>query len=595
MSFPRNVSLKEALEVIRVNVRPLETVPLPLEKALGHALGEDVFADHDMPSFDRAAMDGFALASQDTTSATKDHPVTLTVKNEIHPSTAKPPCVEQGQSSRIMTGGAMPPHADTVVREEDVQYQVGTVVIHSPTPCAQFVIKRGQDVKKGTRIGKKGERIEPAQVGLMAALHVRDVFVTKRPDVAILAIGNELINLHGKPSNPKIVASNLYMLAAMMEKQGFNVGMAKITRNGEEAIRKDVEAGLKKDVVITIGGTAKADSDLTRSVIEAMGVDIAFAGMAMRPGKGTILGFHEKKPVFALPGTPSAVFTVFHTLVLPTLRRLSGLPHREAPTVEAYLEKSIKKKPGVEHVVQGIVSKKESRLQVLPLVGPHVARLTAMTEANGLIRMPPDKGRLVKGQPVTVQLLVDSGSFPFSGHLEHGKSKEPADRFPPVISVVGKSDAGKTTLLERLVPELTARGHRVGTIKHDVHGFDIDHQGKDSWRHKQAGAHTVSISSPNKVAIIKDVDEEETIDRLAMTYFKDVKLILTEGYKKENKPKIEVFRSTVHREPLCKRDDNLIAVMSDTPLDLGVPRFELDDIRGIADFVENRFLRPETR
>jgi molybdopterin-guanine dinucleotide biosynthesis protein B len=146
--------------------------------------------------------------------------------------------------------------------------------------------------------------------------------------------------------------------------------------------------------------------------------------------------------------------------------------------------------------------------------------------------------------------------------------------------------------LEKLLPELTARGHRVGTIKHDVHGFDIDHKGKDSWRHKQAGANTVSISSPKKVAIIKDVDEEESIDSLAVTYFQDVELILTEGYKRQNKPKIEVFRSTVHTEPLCNSDPSLVAILSDIPLDLGVPRFELDDIRGIADFVETRFLRP---
>jgi molybdopterin-guanine dinucleotide biosynthesis protein B len=159
-----------------------------------------------------------------------------------------------------------------------------------------------------------------------------------------------------------------------------------------------------------------------------------------------------------------------------------------------------------------------------------------------------------------------------------------------MVSIVGKSDSGKTTLLEKLVPELTARGFRIGTIKHDVHGFDIDHEGKDSWRHKQAGANTVAISSPKKVAVIKDVEAEETLEGLSSKYFQDVDIILTEGYKRENKPKIEIFRSQVHDEPLCKSDDSLVALVSDTPLDLGVPRFELDDIKGLADLVERKFL-----
>ncbi len=161
---------------------------------------------------------------------------------------------------------------------------------------------------------------------------------------------------------------------------------------------------------------------------------------------------------------------------------------------------------------------------------------------------------------------------------------------PPIVSIVGKSDTGKTTLLERLVPELRARGYRIGTIKHNVHGFDIDHKGKDSWRHKQAGAHTLAISSPTKVALVKDVETEETLDSLASKYFQDVDIILTEGYKKEDKPKIEVFRSQVHETPLCKGDEHLVALVSDTSLDPSVPRFELRDIKGLADFLEKRFL-----
>ncbi len=162
---------------------------------------------------------------------------------------------------------------------------------------------------------------------------------------------------------------------------------------------------------------------------------------------------------------------------------------------------------------------------------------------------------------------------------------------PPIVSIVGKSDSGKTTLLEKLVAEVRSRGYQVGSIKHDTHGFDIDHEGKDSWRHKKAGAVAVIISSPQKVAIIKDTDEDKTIDTLAAQYLQDVDIVFTEGYKRENKPKIEVFRKEKHRERLCQDDENLIAMASNQHFNLGVPCFDINDTQGIADFVEARFLK----
>jgi molybdopterin-guanine dinucleotide biosynthesis adapter protein len=163
---------------------------------------------------------------------------------------------------------------------------------------------------------------------------------------------------------------------------------------------------------------------------------------------------------------------------------------------------------------------------------------------------------------------------------------------PPIVSIVSKKKSGKTILIERLIPELSARGYRSGTVKHDTHGFDIDHEGKDTWRHKQAGAHAVVISSPWKLSLIRDVDTEASLDRIVADYFSDVDIVLTEGYKQAGKPQVEVFRSTAHASPLhsASNPGTLIAVMSDVPVDLGVPRFDIDDIAGLADLIEARFL-----
>lgn len=156
----------------------------------------------------------------------------------------------------------------------------------------------------------------------------------------------------------------------------------------------------------------------------------------------------------------------------------------------------------------------------------------------------------------------------------------------PVVCVVGLSGAGKTTFIEKLIPEMIARGIRVGTLKHDVHGFDMDRPGKDSWRHKQAGAAVTVISSPSKIGMVKDTDHDQAVEALLPLFEGVVDLVLTEGYKRENRPKLEIFRSAVHAEPLCMSDENLIGLVSDAAVDLDIPRFSLDDVAGVADLLE---------
>jgi molybdopterin-guanine dinucleotide biosynthesis adapter protein len=161
----------------------------------------------------------------------------------------------------------------------------------------------------------------------------------------------------------------------------------------------------------------------------------------------------------------------------------------------------------------------------------------------------------------------------------------------PIVSIVGKSDSGKTTLIEKLVPELVRRGYQVATIKHDVHGFDVDREGKDSWRHKKAGAHTVVISSPAKLAVIRDVDHDAELGELRDRYIRDVDIILTEGFKRNNQPKIEVSRKELNQELLCTPKDNLLAIASNRTFDLGVPCYDLDDAPGLVDLIEEKILK----
>ena len=167
-----------------------------------------------------------------------------------------------------------------------------------------------------------------------------------------------------------------------------------------------------------------------------------------------------------------------------------------------------------------------------------------------------------------------------------------AGGLPPIVSLVGKSGAGKTTFMEKLIPALVRRGYAIGTIKHHSHcGFDIDVEGKDSWRHKKAGARQVIVSCPDKMALVRDADHDAGLAELREAYCRGLDLILSEGYKREVFAKVEVFRKGVHERLLCEGDDGLIALVTDADLAVGVPTFGLDDADGVAALIETSFLK----
>jgi molybdopterin-guanine dinucleotide biosynthesis protein B len=164
----------------------------------------------------------------------------------------------------------------------------------------------------------------------------------------------------------------------------------------------------------------------------------------------------------------------------------------------------------------------------------------------------------------------------------------------PIVSIVGRSNTGKTTLIEKLIPELRQRGYRIATIKHNIHGFDIDHEGKDSWRYKKAGARLTVIASPQRIAVIEDASKDYELSELRDRYIRDVDVILSEGFKGNPHPKIEVVRSEMKHEPLCSVEDNLMAIVSDESVERGVPCLNIDDIRGIADLIEDKIMKGKT-
>lgn len=165
----------------------------------------------------------------------------------------------------------------------------------------------------------------------------------------------------------------------------------------------------------------------------------------------------------------------------------------------------------------------------------------------------------------------------------------------PIVCIVGASNSGKTTFLEKLIPEIIRRGYRVGTVKHDVHGFEMDREGKDTWRHRQAGAAVIAISSPARIGMIRDMDGEMGLQEMVGRYFWDADIILTEGYKRSHYPKIEIFRTAIEPNLICGKEDNLFAVVSDEQVQTDAAVFGFAEVSRLADTIEERFLKDRKR
>lgn len=404
------ISHEHALRTVLGKVQSLGSTRCPLEKSLGRIVAEDIRAPAYLPAADRAGVDGYALRSIDTVHATRHRPVRLRIAGNAPCGEESPPAVTTGQTMGIVTGGALPPGADAIVKSEEVESDGHTVTLRVPIPPGRHISERGKDMVKGALIARKGTIIDPVTYSVLASVRMALVPVMERPAASILAVGSELTGFSEEGDGRTIVASNLFMLSAIMETMGIRVALARITKDDKACLQTDMEQALRNDFVITTGGTMQGRSDLTRSAMKDAGIRFQFSGISVAPGKGTSFGLFNGKPVFALPGTPSAVFTVFHTLVRPSLRKLMGQEETGPTTITAVLEEDLHRPPGLEHFVTAQVSIREGAYRVRPIGRPEHPVFSAVRLADGFIVVPADRDHLKRGAMVSVHLLEPSPS-----------------------------------------------------------------------------------------------------------------------------------------------------------------------------------------
>jgi molybdopterin molybdotransferase len=592
------ISVDEALDKVLSYVEVLEPEQKPIPDCLGQVLAEDVYSSIDIPPLDNSAMDGFALRAEDTRRASESSPRYLVVVGEVAAGSMPAKRVKPGTAIRIMTGAPLPEGADAVVQFEDTDEVVrkssgedlSRIGILCQAKKGLNVRCKGEDIARGSLVLEKGRVLRPQEIGVLASLGRSAVLVVRRPVVAILATGDELVGVDQPLLPGKIYDSNTYTVAAEVSRYGGVPRILGIGRDSVRSLNEKIGEGLDADMLITSGGVSKGDYDVVKDVLAGHG-EISFWTVCMKPGKPLAFGVikkvvgrkRRKVPHLGLPGNPVSSMITFEQFARPAILKMMGKKVLAKPTIRAIIEGDIANTDGRRIFARVTVTRRGGQYYA-SLTGPQGSGiLTSMAKANGLAVIPESSKGAKTGDTVEVQML--------DWVEDQAEGKE-----PPIVSIVGKSESGKTMLMEQLIAEFKKRGYKIAALKHCHGGMEIDHPGKDSWRYNQAGSDAVGISSPDKLAFIKNLDRELTIQEIVSIIGPDYDLILVEGFKRSRLPKIEVHREELGSDLLCSPGE-LLAIVSDGSLDTSTadshkaPTFRLGDTVAIADFVEKNFVR----
>lgn len=409
------ISVESALEQVLAQVQPLPAEETPILEALGQVLAEDVCAQIDVPPLDNSAMDGYAVRAVDVAGAGEARPVLLRVIANLAAGQTTDVIVTEGTTVRIMTGAPLPMGADAVVQFEHTDEggrahprpEAGrheTVVIHRPATPGLNVRRAGEDIRAGQIVLRQGTTLRPAEVGVLASLGYIRISVHRRPLVAVLSTGDELVPL-GQPLGPgQIYNSNSYSIAAQVKRTGGIPLLLGIARDRPDDLVAKLRQGLGADLLITSGGVSMGDFDVVKDVLAAEG-EVTFWRVRMKPGKPLAFGRIGEVPHLGLPGNPVSSMVTFETFARPAILKLMGRTNYRKPSVEAVLLQGAKNTDRRRVYLRAIVEKQGDQY-VASLTGPQGSGiLTSMALANALAVLPEDTAEVRPGDRVQVLML----------------------------------------------------------------------------------------------------------------------------------------------------------------------------------------------
>lgn len=401
-----SLSYQAARRQILDFIRPLEAETVPLLEALGRALAEPVVATLDLPRFDNSAMDGYALRSADSGEG-----VRLRVTGYLPAGSLERPQVEPGCAVRIMTGAPLPPDADTVVPVEATDGGESVVTLRGKVPANDHIRWQGEDVRCGDEVLPLGSVLRPAEISLLASFNRTEVAVVRRPRVAILSTGDELVEVGQALPEGRIINSNSWSLAASVLELGGIPWQLGIARDTRESLREKLEQGLQADMLITSAGVSAGDLDLVREVLDEFGVEQQFWKVDIKPGRPTAFATRGKLPIFSLPGNPVATLVTFEEFVRPALLKMLGQRQVLKPLLRAQLQQPARKKPGRAQFLRVRVRAENGVLIASSSGDQNTGILRTSLLANGIAVLPADHSDFAAGDEVEVHLLGRDGEW----------------------------------------------------------------------------------------------------------------------------------------------------------------------------------------
>lgn len=383
------------------DVAPLPPERVPLHAALGRALAEDVRAPRALPPFDASTVDGYAFRAADAIAPGARLPVAF----EVFAGASQIPALLPGACARVFTGAPLPAGADCVEMQEEVKRRRGTAELTRAGERGRFLRRAGSDVASGAVALARGTVVDPGAIGLAAAVGRAELLVHRRPRVAILATGDELVPVGEVPGPGRIVDSNSHALAAACIEAGAEPALLPVARDDEASLATALAAARGCDVLLTLGGVSVGERDLVRGALERAGARLDFWRVAIRPGKPMTFGRWGAAAVFGLPGNPVSALVTFEVFARPALRALAGLRGNGRTTVEVRLATAQRKVPELTYFLRVRLREQDGEIWAEPLPSQSSGDLSSATGFDALAVLPAGADALRRGARVQAMVL----------------------------------------------------------------------------------------------------------------------------------------------------------------------------------------------
>jgi molybdenum cofactor synthesis domain-containing protein len=403
------IPIQKAVDIVLNEVEPLGVETVNIADAVGRVLSEDIKADSDLPPFDRSQMDGFAMRAADTAGA----PVLLTVVGESAAGHGWHKTLKTGQAVRIMTGASVPKGADAVQKVElTLEIQEGpnigreSVTILEPTKKGKYIVPKGFEVKKGSVVLQKGTPVTPEAIAVLAAFGYSEVKVGRKPRLAVLATGSEIVDLDEKPGRDQIRNSNSHTVRALAERIGCEVKVLPIARDDMSDLKDRISnAASQADIVVITGGVSVGKYDLTKSALSDVGAEILFDRIRLKPGKPTVFARLGSQFVFGLPGNPVSVAVTFYLFVRAAALKMQGASEVDMHLGYAVAARPVKGTKERDSYLPAVLkTDKTGRLVAEPISWHGSSDFVGFARANALIVAPRAKN-FEKGDVVRIAYL----------------------------------------------------------------------------------------------------------------------------------------------------------------------------------------------